>query len=167
MNVAFAQSSYPINDPRNPDCPCHKYQKLADEEYKKLLAGNKSLEKEKNIVINENKKTNKNNNSVNQNKILALIPDDNSFHKLPISSDEGLNTLGEINDEPLELIISEQTINRPESFSNAKHNKTTKHWKGKRKKHRAYYKQLKRIFDVSSWGIWKRKKITSACYHWR
>ncbi len=27
---------YPIDDPRNPDCPCHKYQKLADEEYKRL-----------------------------------------------------------------------------------------------------------------------------------
>lgn len=35
-------SSYDINDPRNPNCPCHKYQKLADEEYAKLIrAGNK------------------------------------------------------------------------------------------------------------------------------
>lgn len=25
-----------LNDPRNPNCPCHKYQKLADEEYKKM-----------------------------------------------------------------------------------------------------------------------------------
>jgi hypothetical protein len=28
---------FDINDPRNPNCPCHKYQKQADEEYKKLL----------------------------------------------------------------------------------------------------------------------------------
>ena len=28
---------YDINDPRNPDCPCHQHQKLADEEYKKLM----------------------------------------------------------------------------------------------------------------------------------
>ena len=27
------KTQYDINDPRNPDCPCHKYQKLADEEY--------------------------------------------------------------------------------------------------------------------------------------
>jgi hypothetical protein len=26
---------YELNDPRNPDCPCHKYQKLAEEEYRK------------------------------------------------------------------------------------------------------------------------------------
>jgi hypothetical protein len=37
-----AQTSFDINDPRNPQCPCHKYQKLADDEYKKLLrTGNK------------------------------------------------------------------------------------------------------------------------------
>lgn len=29
-------SGYDINDPRNPHCPCHKYQKLADDEYRKL-----------------------------------------------------------------------------------------------------------------------------------
>lgn len=29
-------SKYDINDPRNPNCPCHKYQKLADEEYARL-----------------------------------------------------------------------------------------------------------------------------------
>lgn len=35
-------SKYDINDPRNPNCPCHKYQKLADEEYAKMQrAGNK------------------------------------------------------------------------------------------------------------------------------
>ncbi len=37
-----SQTTFDINDPRNPHCPCHKYQKLADEEYKKLLrTGNK------------------------------------------------------------------------------------------------------------------------------
>jgi len=174
VNVVFSQSlptgqagSYPINDPRNPDCPCHKYQKLADEEYKQLLAGNKILEKEKNIIINENKKTNKNHNPVNQNKLIALNPEDKTIHKLPISNEDGINTLGEIKEELRDIIVSEQKINRPESLSNATHHKTTKHWKGKRKKHSAHYKQLKRIFDVSGWDIWKSKRITSACYHWR
>ena len=27
-------SSYDLNDPRNPDCPCHKLQKLAEDEFK-------------------------------------------------------------------------------------------------------------------------------------
>lgn len=31
-NVIFAQQ-YDINDPRNPDCPCHKMQQLADKEF--------------------------------------------------------------------------------------------------------------------------------------
>jgi hypothetical protein len=29
------RSGYDINDPRNPDCPCHKLQKLADDEYER------------------------------------------------------------------------------------------------------------------------------------
>ena len=31
------KGKYPLNDPRNPSCPCHKYQKLADMEYAQLL----------------------------------------------------------------------------------------------------------------------------------
>jgi hypothetical protein len=31
------KSRFDMNDPRNPQCPCHKYQKLADDEYRKLL----------------------------------------------------------------------------------------------------------------------------------
>lgn len=37
-----------INDPRNPNCPCHKYQKLADEEYRKLLGKEIKLKPEEN-----------------------------------------------------------------------------------------------------------------------
>lgn len=44
FNLKSQTSKYDINDPRNPHCPCHKYQKLADEEYKKMLrAGNKGV----------------------------------------------------------------------------------------------------------------------------
>ncbi|MFL5764055.1 MAG: hypothetical protein ACJ77K_08950 [Bacteroidia bacterium] len=43
-NVCFAQNKvqYALNDPRNPDCPCHKYQKMADDEYNKLHNVNQS-----------------------------------------------------------------------------------------------------------------------------
>lgn len=42
VSLKSQTSSYDINDPRNPHCPCHKHQKLADEEYAKLLrTGNK------------------------------------------------------------------------------------------------------------------------------
>ncbi len=39
-NICYEDSlkkSYDINDPRNPNCPCHKYQKMADDEYAKLM----------------------------------------------------------------------------------------------------------------------------------
>lgn len=31
-----AEQEYDINDPRNPNCPCHQYQKQADEEYQRM-----------------------------------------------------------------------------------------------------------------------------------
>jgi hypothetical protein len=34
--LSFAQQ-YDINDPRNPDCPCHKNQQLAEREYAALI----------------------------------------------------------------------------------------------------------------------------------
>ena len=35
------QQKHALNDPRNPNCPCHKYQKLADDEFKKQMVENK------------------------------------------------------------------------------------------------------------------------------
>lgn len=39
--ISFSQSNndkqvFDLNDPRNPDCPCHKYQKMADDEFEQL-----------------------------------------------------------------------------------------------------------------------------------
>ncbi len=44
--LSFAQPGndkqvFDLNDPRNPDCPCHKYQKMADDEFGKLQKNNK------------------------------------------------------------------------------------------------------------------------------
>lgn len=38
------KQQYDINDPRNPDCPCHKYQKLAEEEYALKYGSSKNNE---------------------------------------------------------------------------------------------------------------------------
>jgi hypothetical protein len=48
------QQHYDINDPRNPNCPCHKYQKLAEDEYAKL---NKQKKQEIPIVKKEPEST--------------------------------------------------------------------------------------------------------------
>lgn len=45
---AYAQSQYPLNDPRNPDCPCHAAQKQAEQEFAQL---NKRPEKDPMDVV--------------------------------------------------------------------------------------------------------------------
>ncbi len=37
LETDSTKGKYPITDPRNPNCPCHKYQAEADKEYAKLL----------------------------------------------------------------------------------------------------------------------------------
>jgi hypothetical protein len=46
-------NKYDINDPRNPDCPCHKAQKLADDEYRQSQRGNDNPV-DRNPVNNDN-----------------------------------------------------------------------------------------------------------------
>lgn len=50
INKDSLKSKYDINDPRNPNCPCHKYQKIADEEYEKWL---RQQSKEQGIAISK------------------------------------------------------------------------------------------------------------------
>ncbi len=174
VNALVAQTSYPITDPRNPNCPCHKYQKLADDEFKNLLAQNNVLKKEKSTFVkttadatgisdDDQGKTNKQFNENNKEDHEGISSDDLAR----ISVFESDNVLGKINEDPGELKVSEQKMDRTGSSSFGSKNKTTKHWKGKRKKHSSRYKQLKRIFYVGGWDIWKRKRTTSACFHWK
>lgn len=50
VNKDSLKSKYDLNDPRNPNCPCHKHQKLADEEYRNWL---KTRSKESGIAISK------------------------------------------------------------------------------------------------------------------
>jgi hypothetical protein len=52
------KQQYALNDPRNPNCPCHKYQKMAEDEYKRSHPGNNTSK------VNE---TNENTNTTNVN----------------------------------------------------------------------------------------------------
>lgn len=187
VGFAKAQTSYPITDPRNPNCPCHKYQKLADDEFKKLLAQNNAVNKQKGIndddqgeiikpqTINPFNNSFKGISDDDQGKINKQINtnDDQKFGGISsddlarINISEGDNVLGIITDVPGDIIVSEQKMGRSGSLYKAPRYSSTKRWKGKRKKHKAHYKQLKRIFCVSDWDIWKRKRITSACFHWK
>ncbi len=53
------KTKYDINDPRNPNCPCHQYQKMADEEYQKQIANQDVQNASENVrnkvvAVNEN-----------------------------------------------------------------------------------------------------------------
>lgn len=37
-------TQYPLDDPRNPNCPCHQFQKIADEEFAKLQKENHTVQ---------------------------------------------------------------------------------------------------------------------------
>jgi hypothetical protein len=176
-----AQSDYPINDPRNPNCPCHKYQKLAEEEYKKLLSGTNKQTSEPLFASNKQNGISDDalGNANNTKNTLGDLSNNSDPVNEPghegISSDdlgrinvsEGDNVLGKINDEPDDIVVSEQKMDRSGSIYKAPRYYTTKHWKGKHRRHAAFFKQLKRIFCVGDWNIWTRKRITSACYHWK
>jgi len=56
-------AKYDLWDPRNPNCPCHQYQKLADEEYARLHAQNNNPSDSSNqavVVSNDTTYQNKN-----------------------------------------------------------------------------------------------------------
>jgi hypothetical protein len=57
------KTKYDINDPRNPHCPCHQYQKLADEEFARL----QNKEKNNGNVSVNGESGNQNVNSGKQN----------------------------------------------------------------------------------------------------
>ena len=57
FNNDSLKTKYELNDPRNPNCPCHKYQKLAEKEFKKMNGvGKYKFEKEKNSTLSSEKK---------------------------------------------------------------------------------------------------------------
>jgi len=64
------KSNFAITDPRNPHCPCHKFQKMADDEFRKLLRKDTSTNSEGVIKINPNKYNTNYSNAFNGNNDL-------------------------------------------------------------------------------------------------
>ncbi|MBA3665031.1 MAG: hypothetical protein H0W61_12595 [Bacteroidetes bacterium] len=63
------KNNFDINDPRNPHCPCHKHQELADKEYKELLDLNKKKLNLNDIHVSENNTDIAVNSSIKENNI--------------------------------------------------------------------------------------------------
>jgi hypothetical protein len=81
-------TQFSLNDPRNPNCPCHKQQQLADEEYKQLLKSAQLVKvKQKNtnedLLVISNRAANisrdvqQDNNNVGPNINQVVLPEIN------------------------------------------------------------------------------------------
>jgi hypothetical protein len=154
INFLNAQSNqYPINDPRNPNCPCHKFQKIADEEYKKLLA--KANPNPVQVIRNIN---------VVQQRVY-VSPDRGvaQFEQIQLSKGNNIS-IPEQGIALRESNFQEKGLAAESHFSKKKKNAHTKH---RRKKRTSHYKKWKRIFDVQHWDIWKEFRDVSSCYHWK
>ena len=162
----FGQNSeFPINDPRNPNCPCHKYQKLADEEYKRLLANanGQSVNLDKNLH-----ETRVNQIIINRNQNRTNSGNSQAMRHYP----EKMNPIQQL---LLPVNSLEQGISLSENdFSNQKNynfkNEQGKHYhsklKHKKKKFLDKHKKLRKFLNVKGWDVWKDLRNVSSCYHW-
>jgi len=170
---------FPINDPRNPNCPCHKLQKQAEDEYKNLLANASKGNTGNNFMLQQNinrnpvqQRINRNNNT-NKNIQEQGISEADPFQQISIQNNE-------INMQPLPqlfLPVSEQEQgisfsglnfrSKGNSLGSSFHKgKRTAHTKHKRKKFIYKHKKLQKLLDVQHWNILKEFKNVTACYHW-
>lgn len=165
---------YPLNDPRNPNCPCHKYQKLADEEYKKLLANanpkpviiHKKItpqQKIQQVILSKENGTSESDEFLSKNPL-----DENG-----ISESENLPSkrflINDRSTSEKEITKSNNSFSKT-SFSGSSGSSNKKkhaHTKLKRKKRNCHYKKWHRILEVRSWDIWKEFRDISSCYHWK
>ncbi|CAN5411046.1 hypothetical protein BH10BAC1_BH10BAC1_15720 [soil metagenome] len=71
--IAIAQTTnqqYDLNDPRNPDCPCHKLQKQADDEYQRQLNLGNNFNDNDNIGNQQLQNFNPINTTIETNKLI-------------------------------------------------------------------------------------------------
>ena len=173
---------FPINDPRNPNCPCHKLQKQAEDEYKNLMANATKGNAGNNFMLQQNANRNpvqqriNRNNISNKNILEQGISEADQFQQNSIQSIQN----NEINMQPLPQIFlpvgeQEQGISfsglnfrsKGVSSSGSFHKgKRTAHTKHIRKKFIYKHKKLQKLLDVQHWNILKEFKNVTACYHW-
>lgn len=173
---------FPLNDPRNPNCPCHKLQKQADDEYKNLLASASKGNTGNNFMLQQNvnrnpvQQRNSRNNNSNKNILEQGISEADQFQQKDIQAIQN----NEITMQPLPQLFlpvneNEQGISfsglnfrskgssTGNSFYKGKRTASTKH---KRKKFIYKHKKLQKLLDMQHWNILKEFKNVAACYHW-
>lgn len=153
-NTAFSQNiqnqEYDINDPRNPNCPCHKLQQMADDEYNKI----------------QNDNNRQNNNFNIQNQLFA-----SNFNKNDNNDNEQRQQLNVRNFNPIENNGSDNSSNQVKRDFNFKSldlsmGSGSSGSKAKKKKSgTAFYKKLNKA-KLKHSRIKKVRPNYSVCYKW-
>jgi hypothetical protein len=166
MSVHSQNSSeFPLNDPRNPNCPCHKFQKLAEEEYKNLMARGNS------VPVKKVDRSSEKNWERNQNKNNPVQQGISSFEKEQIQYMNNLDQQFIPLNEPLEQgssssSLSEQGTNSGSGGSSVKRHTTHSHTKWKRKRRTSHFRIITSKFEDKYRDLLKEFRNVSRCYHW-
>lgn len=154
-------TQYDINDPRNPNCPCHKYQKLANEEYKKLLA--QAGAKTNDAGISRA-------NYIPRKRDLINLPKENIEQGVSWPENTSISN----------IFNPTAGNNSAESgFSSSNSSGISSSGSGFKKDRKDYHKRLKRKAKCRKLPLWLRRlaygakdicreaRIVSACYSWK
>ncbi len=156
---AFSQNTgnqeYDINDPRNPNCPCHKLQQLADDEYNRIQNDdNRQNNKvnEQNQLFASNNFNNINQFDNNDNQQIQQVLNVNNFN--PIDNNGNDNSSNQVKRD-FNFKSRELSIGSGSSGSRAK----------KKKSGTAFYKKLNRA-KLKHSKIKKVRPNYAVCYKW-
>ena len=148
---AFSQNlgnqEYDINDPRNPNCPCHKLQQMADDEYNKIQNDNRNNE-QRQFAMNLNN-FNKFDNNDNQQRQLLNVRNFN-----PIDNNGNDNSSNQVKRD-LNFKSRDLSIGSGSSGSKAK----------KKRSGFEFYKKLNRA-KLKHSKIKKVRPNYVVCYKW-
>ncbi len=149
LSQNFQNQQYDINDPRNPNCPCHKLQKLADDEYKRTQDEN--LQNDNLNVQNQLFASNFNNIDKNDNEQIQLL---NVRNFNPIDNNGSDNSSNQVKRD-FNFKSRDLSMGSGSSGSKAK----------KRKSGTAFYKKLNRA-KLKHSKIKKVRPNYAVCYKW-
>lgn len=154
-NSAFSQNiqnqEYDINDPRNPNCPCHKLQQMADDEYKRIQ-NNDNNHQNNNLNIQNQlfaSNLNKNDNNDDEQKQLLNVRNFN-----PVDNNGSDNSSNQVKRD-FNFKSREMSIGSGSSGSRVK----------KKKSGTAFYKKLNKA-KLKHSRIKKVKPNYAVCYKW-
>lgn len=137
---------YDINDPRNPDCPCHKAQQQANEEYQNSQNGNQPL-------VNNNPHANNTDNNVDNNDV------DNNNNK---------NINAQVQHNPVQSSTPTTEVNTQKTTFSGGSGGSQKHYSSMykfQKKTIRWMKKVNRKLTKRHHGVKKGKFHVADCFH--